>query len=322
VVCLGYKAPAKIDPRLLDPKHLFQEVAEAPKIMGPEALLKLKIKQKRHREGYEEGLSTSHKPLAAVEFLLSDAPVELLGRATKFELEGPRSEQLSSGDGDSTSSGSRRGLDIPALAAAVREAVGKDPEIRALCGDLQVLGRSEFKQLLKWRLALRKQLKPLLEAASEAAQSGSESGSESEEALDPEEKLLEEMAEVKERLEKAAKKEKKKRRELKQKGRVRAAQMAQGEGLGEDGDALGAGSERLFSLSSLPDVDPTTAAAAAEGGKKSRSKKGVKGDLLSQLADARALGEEELEAIEAPSSDEEMEVRGLWGGHEGLLSRA
>lgn len=26
VVCTGYKAPAKIDPRLLDPKHLFQEV--------------------------------------------------------------------------------------------------------------------------------------------------------------------------------------------------------------------------------------------------------------------------------------------------------
>ena len=24
VVCLGYKAPAKIDPRLLDPKHLFK----------------------------------------------------------------------------------------------------------------------------------------------------------------------------------------------------------------------------------------------------------------------------------------------------------
>ena len=33
-------------------------------------------------------------------------------------------------------------------------------------------------------------------------------------------------------------------------------------------------------------------------------------DMLSQLADARALGEEELEAIEAPSSEEEMEVRG------------
>jgi len=51
VVCLGYKAPAKIDPRLLDPKHLFKEVDDTPKVMGPEALLRLKIKQKRHRCG-------------------------------------------------------------------------------------------------------------------------------------------------------------------------------------------------------------------------------------------------------------------------------
>jgi hypothetical protein len=29
--------------------------------MGPEALMKAKIKQKRHREGYEDGLSSSHK---------------------------------------------------------------------------------------------------------------------------------------------------------------------------------------------------------------------------------------------------------------------
>jgi hypothetical protein len=29
--------------------------------MGPEALLKQKIKQKRHREGYDDGLSSSHK---------------------------------------------------------------------------------------------------------------------------------------------------------------------------------------------------------------------------------------------------------------------
>lgn len=33
VVCLGYKAPAKVDPRLLDAKHLFQEVNEAPKVL-------------------------------------------------------------------------------------------------------------------------------------------------------------------------------------------------------------------------------------------------------------------------------------------------
>jgi AdoMet-dependent rRNA methyltransferase SPB1 len=30
-------------------------------VMGPEALLREKIKQKRHREGYEDGLSSSFK---------------------------------------------------------------------------------------------------------------------------------------------------------------------------------------------------------------------------------------------------------------------
>jgi AdoMet-dependent rRNA methyltransferase SPB1 len=39
VVCLGYKAPAKIDARLLDPKHLFQEVqvgeAVVPQVSRP-----------------------------------------------------------------------------------------------------------------------------------------------------------------------------------------------------------------------------------------------------------------------------------------------
>ena len=152
VVCLGFKAPSKIDPRLLDPKHLFkascpslplhftivhlsqgletcamtlpaplslalktgvchtcrgpdgrsaelrvsslfsacprwhadslvglQEIQEVPKIMGPDALLKQKIKQRRHREGYEEGLSSTYRPLPAAAFITSDKPVELLG---------------------------------------------------------------------------------------------------------------------------------------------------------------------------------------------------------------------------------------------------
>lgn len=44
------------------------------------------------------------------------------------------------------------------LAEAVRSHKLTNTEIRALCTDLQVLGRSEFKQLLKWRLQLRKAL--------------------------------------------------------------------------------------------------------------------------------------------------------------------
>ena len=88
VVCQGYKAPARIDPRLLDPKHLFKEVHEPAKAAGPDALLKAKIKQKRFREGYEEGMSTSRKVLGVAAFVMGDAPVEMLGQYTSFALDG------------------------------------------------------------------------------------------------------------------------------------------------------------------------------------------------------------------------------------------
>lgn len=89
VVCRGYKAPSKIDPRLLDPKFLFNDVQEMPQNAGPDALLKAKVKQRRFREGYEEGLSTTHKPASAALFVTSINPVEELGKYTTLTLDGP-----------------------------------------------------------------------------------------------------------------------------------------------------------------------------------------------------------------------------------------
>jgi AdoMet-dependent rRNA methyltransferase SPB1 len=59
--------------------------------------------------------------------------------ASRFELEGPGSEAAAEGV-----------QDAPKEAAFVRGHPATSAEIRALCADLQVLGRSEFKQLLKW----------------------------------------------------------------------------------------------------------------------------------------------------------------------------
>ena len=50
---------------------------------GPDALLKDKIKQKRHREGYEEGVSVMHRPASAASFVAAERPVEALGRFTR-----------------------------------------------------------------------------------------------------------------------------------------------------------------------------------------------------------------------------------------------
>lgn len=43
VIGLKYKAPAKIDPRLLDVKHLFQGVTDTPKVAFPAFVVSLLI---------------------------------------------------------------------------------------------------------------------------------------------------------------------------------------------------------------------------------------------------------------------------------------
>ena len=63
-----------------------QEVTEEPKKMGPDSLLRQKVQQKRWREGYEAGLSTTHRTASALAFLMSDAPVEMLGQYSRCAL--------------------------------------------------------------------------------------------------------------------------------------------------------------------------------------------------------------------------------------------
>ncbi len=58
-------------------------MAEEPKKLGPDALLRQKVKQKRFREGYEDGLSSTHKAMSAAAFVASEEPVEMLGRYSR-----------------------------------------------------------------------------------------------------------------------------------------------------------------------------------------------------------------------------------------------
>lgn len=51
--------------------------------MGPDSLLRQKVKQKRFREGYEAGLSTTHKATSALAFVMSETPVEMLGQYSR-----------------------------------------------------------------------------------------------------------------------------------------------------------------------------------------------------------------------------------------------
>ncbi|CAO3596666.1 unnamed protein product [Absidia cylindrospora] len=155
VVCRDFIAPKKLDPRFLDPKAVFSELetSETNKmidIFRPE-------KRKRHREGYEDGNYTQHKTADIMEFITAEDPVVVLGSYNQLTFKTDESAPL-----------------------LTHRATTEDIKIN--CEDLKVLGKSDFKALLKWRTILRDQYK--LDKKAEA-----EEVIEEEEELDDDEKL-------------------------------------------------------------------------------------------------------------------------------------
>lgn len=82
------------------------------------------------REGYEEGLSTTHKAAPAAEFLTSPNPVEMLGRLTALHLDGPLVSAAAGAAGEGRAA-------FEALCAGVKAHPATNGEVKALLGDLQ-----------------------------------------------------------------------------------------------------------------------------------------------------------------------------------------
>ena len=133
VVCRGFKAPKRIDPKFLDPRSVFAELSDPTpnneaKVFNPE-------KKKRKREGYEEGDYTQFHEAPASEFIQTTDPIAMLGTRNKLSF-----EQKQNGD-----------IALAALDKLPETTI----EIRHCCDDLKVLGRKDFRMLLKWRLKAR-----------------------------------------------------------------------------------------------------------------------------------------------------------------------
>ena len=213
VVCKGFKAPQKLDPRLLDPKSVFEELPDVVqnqelKVFHPE-------RHKRQREGYEDGNYTQHKVRSIREFVETKEPIQLLGLTQEFTFEGEEN------------------LEFRQLPKTTRE-------IKTCCADLQVLGKKDFRGLLRWRLAAR--------AATGLDEKTDEPKETVEvEELDEDEKIDEEI----EKLDEAQKQKAKRDRRHAQAQRMRAITRMQ---LGMTADAnmaaeqAGQGKDSMFAL--------------------------------------------------------------------------
>ena len=70
VVCLGYKAPEKIDPKFLDSKHVFSEVEPIETSKKDLELVNPERKKKAPAEGYETGQTLLYNKAKASEFIV------------------------------------------------------------------------------------------------------------------------------------------------------------------------------------------------------------------------------------------------------------
>lgn len=201
VVCRGFKAPKKLDPKFLDPKHVFAEV-QAPtpnneaKVFNPE-------KKKRKREGYEEGDWTQHKEIPVSEFIHTTDPIAILGTVNKLSF-----EQSPNGD----------------LALAALDRMPETTqEIRECCADLKVLGKKEFRTLLRWRLKVRDKFGMSSKAKKDQDAVNKEEGKEvaEVESMDEELKIQEELQRLKDQDSKEKRKARRKENERKRKEIIR-----------------------------------------------------------------------------------------------------
>lgn len=197
VVCRGFKAPKHIDPRFLDPRSVFAELADPTpnneaKVFNPE-------KKKRKREGYEEGDYTQFHEVPASEFIQTTDPIAMLGSLNKLSF-----EQKKNGD---------------IALAALDKLPETTSEIRSCCNDLKVLGRKEFRMLLKWRLKAR----DIFGFAAKKQAAEEETSEEVAEVtpMDEELRIQEELASLHQKETRARKRERRKENEKKQKQIVR-----------------------------------------------------------------------------------------------------
>ncbi|GMK56798.1 hypothetical protein CspeluHIS016_0306380 [Cutaneotrichosporon spelunceum] len=214
VVCRDFIAPKHIDPKFLDPKHVFKDVAQLPtSITEPEsaaapitqsatqavnAVARLANnphaesnvynpeKSRRQRQGYADGDYTLFHKASAHDYVYGPDPVQILGTMNQIEF---------STDEEKAWLKSRH----------------TTPDVIANCADLKVLGKRDFKELMKWRLAIRLEI-----GLDVKANADDEATEEVEvEPIDEEEQITEELKRLHDEKMSKQKRDKKRKNEIK-----------------------------------------------------------------------------------------------------------
>eukprot|EP00566_Odontella_aurita_P002225 CAMPEP_0113573206 /NCGR_PEP_ID=MMETSP0015_2-20120614/26492_1 /TAXON_ID=2838 /ORGANISM="Odontella" /LENGTH=1090 /DNA_ID=CAMNT_0000476265 /DNA_START=159 /DNA_END=3428 /DNA_ORIENTATION=- /assembly_acc=CAM_ASM_000160 len=261
LVCEGYLAPTKIDPRMLDPKCVFEQV-DGQATGGGDArdtaagkgkmniFHKKYFEKRRQRQGYNmDVLDATMRNVGRVSDFIERGsgkdPIALLSTCTglSFACGLCADGVLSKGDGEED--------DQPRCNCKFfLEHSLTTAEIKTCVADLKVLNRSDFKSLLAWRTKMQDAIEETRKAEGDDNSGGEEDGHASEEdaGRDSEEEegeIQKEIQDLRERKMRERKRQKKKQRKILGKGRRRAD-------MGIDLNAFEVpDNDKIFSLASI-----------------------------------------------------------------------
>lgn len=140
VVCRDFLAPAYIDPKFLDPKHVFKDLSalvagaeRGTSAANVQANVFAPEKKRRQREGYEEGNYTLFKEIGVADFVHSTDPITVLGSVNRMTFREPEEKRWLKSEHTTV-------------------------DVKANLDDLKLLGKGDFKTLMKWRIAIREEI--------------------------------------------------------------------------------------------------------------------------------------------------------------------
>ncbi|EEE64722.1 hypothetical protein OsJ_19578 [Oryza sativa Japonica Group] len=215
-------------------------------------------RQKRNRDGYEEGNTTLRKVGLASDFIWSEGqtPLEFLGSFNAISFDDPAS--------------------LP-----IKNHELTTDEIKALCEDLYVLDKNSFKHILKWRIRIRKAL-----SSSEVTKKTDDTAVEVN--VKDDDQLLQEMEELTSVIDRKKKREKKRQSKRRAKDKARKATGMQIDATGDN-----YGDPDLFSISAIKGGKELQAIESAE-----LNVEDAQGDSENEDIQTREYSDEEMDSDE------------------------
>jgi AdoMet-dependent rRNA methyltransferase SPB1 len=258
LIATGYKAPASLDPRFLDPRHVFSAVEGDTTGGGnhddvskqhASIFAKGKVSSRPNRQGYDvefyDPLTLRHvEPVSAFCSASFKEAVAILSRCTSLEWDDGAKELY-------------------------RHHPLTTEEVCACLSDLRVLNKSDFKGLLAWRNHMQQFAENKKadatdnddEDGSVASKSDDDDDNKEKDSDEEEEEIQAEIAEMQKKRQREKKRLKKKEREVAAKRRKRAALNGGGVAMVDDMESMLPEHDKIFSLATLASAGDLEAAA-------------------------------------------------------------